>query len=268
MRRGGVGRLPAGIAARDLRPDVLRHCRRCRAGCHRCCHSRGERDAHQHRHGRAARAGNGGFGALPVRQPRAGPVPAGSAIRRLQAVLAGADRGRSRGQHSHRPDLGDRRSDRGCRGGVADAPAAVANLLARPSRRVAESDRDALERPQRAQPRCLGAGRRAARPVHAEPHRREHLRVGQLPDWRRPVQPERDDARRRAGQHVLRQPDRAGAHAGRSAGIQDPDQQPGRRIRAFRRRRDQHDHQVRQQRVPRLGLRVPPQPGSQRQHLL
>ena len=51
-------------------------------------------------------------------------------------------------------------------------------------------------------------------------------------------------------------------------GVQRPDQQQQRRVRAFHRRRDQHGLALRLQRAPRQSLRVPSQPGAQLQHVL
>ena len=51
-------------------------------------------------------------------------------------------------------------------------------------------------------------------------HGHESLCLGQFSDWRRTGEPERVVHRWRAGERVLRQPDSAGADAGRGSGVQ------------------------------------------------
>ena len=71
------------------------------------------------------------------------------------------------------------------------------------------------------------------------PTRSEHFRLGQLPDRRRPVEPECYHVGRCARQHRLRQLDRPCANARRRPGVQDPDQQSRCRVWSLRRRRNQ-----------------------------
>ena len=65
----------------------------------------------------------------------------------------------------------------------------------------------------------------------------------------------------------LLQPGRAGV-AGRRRGVQGPDQQLQRRVRAHRRRGDQRLDAQRHQRVPRDGVGIQPQHGAERGRLL
>src|SRR5713226_5747398 len=93
-------------------------------------------------------------------------------------------------------------------------------------------------------------------------------RLGQLSDWRRAVQRARHLYRWRLGEHLLRQSDFAGSDPGCDRSVPRPDQQHGPRVRTPRGRRHQYDDALRLQRIPRQPVRIPPQQGSQRKHVL
>ena len=82
--------------------------------------------------------------------------------------------------------------------------------------------------------------------------------------WRQ-LQSVRGAGRWRVGEHVVRQFGPTGDGSGFHPGIQCPDSQQHGGIRQLQRRRDQHEHEVGHERIPRHGLRVPAKYRARRQ---
>ena len=198
-----------------------------------------------------------------------GPLSARGRADGLPALGARGHRGQRPDHASHRRHAGARQPLRDADGHRPVAAAADAERVGRHDRRRPRRAGDAAERPQRAQPHLAGAVGGAAGRRRRQSDRQERLRGRQLPDWRRHGQPERVVLRRRDGAgHRLRQHRGADAESRLGRGVQRPDQQQQRRVRPLHRRRGQHGLALGHQRLPRQPVRVPPQPGTQLQHLL
>ena len=264
-RRAGAGpRLPARPSHR---PGPVRrghgawHGRR-RHG--RSCPRR-DRDAQEHGHRHYCHDGDRRRGSLSILE---------RAHRHLQPArgTAGLLRGDRRADLGHRqcaaarrPDDEGRRHRRNGPGHRRGAAARERIERSRPGHRPRADRQSAAQRPRLRRPRAAQPGR----PQVVD------LRVPRrLVQRQRPAQLAQQLHSRRRRQQLLRhqqpgllEPGRAGV-AGRGAGVQGPDQQLQRRVRARRRRCHQRHVPQRHQPVARLGLGVQPQHRSQRHRLL
>ena len=178
-------------------------------------------------------------------------------VERFQAAHPGGHRHRHRRNRPSRPVAGDRRPCPKPSRSPADAP-----LLRSETSSLGqvidnrEDRRPAAERPQLHHPGRPGARRGAAARLAAAAHQR------------RPPAHQRISVRRHLGAAAGARPGGVLPEHRRHPGIQDREQQPAGRVRPLQRRRRQPDDQVRQQRVSRHRLRVPPQRGAERPQLL
>ena len=126
------------------------------------------------------------------------------------------------------------------------------------------------QRPQRRPAGAAGAGRlrrTAELAGQRQPSRRSPPDLGGV-DQRLDGQPEQSSDRRHRQQRAGDRHGRRQAVDRRDRRNQGPDQHVHRRSRPHRRRRRQHHHQVGQQRLPRLGVRVRAQRSVRRAQLL
>ena len=265
LAAGVVGRSP-GHQRHDCRHRHGRE-RRGAARRHRHGPQRGHR-FHPHRAGQRCRR-------LSSRVPAHRPVCRGGQPLRIQD--GGPQRHRPERQRhrprGRRPVARRRRRDGECRGRTdRDQHDHLGDLADHRRRRDPEP---ADRRPQR-----LLAARPHARRAVQQQRRRVRLGRHQLARARLPRTAHADQRRRRRRHRLgellprrrhqhdgVAQHRQHPAQPGRHSGIQGPDQQLQRGVRAFRQRRHQRHHEGRHQRVQRIGLRVPARRIAERQGL-